>query len=157
MTPEEEQYVHFASSMDDLNHAWRILRKVKGVRDSVLVGAAFRFALVAYARPYKASRGDLRKIYKIDDKFIPIEHRELHRRILEARDKIHAHSDLTVKEAQLCVATTRSGKFVGALQNLITGLEELANIDLILVMIEQTLDGMYEEAKRLEASLPVNS
>ena len=52
---------------------------------------------------------------------------------------------------------TMSGKFVGAVQNVITGLEELVNIDLILAMIEQTLDRMYEEAKRLEACLPVNS
>ena len=76
---------------------------------------------------------------------------------MDARDKIHAHSDLTVKEAQPHVAMTMSGKFVGAVQNVITGLEELVNIDLILAMIEQTLDRMYEEAKRLEACLPVNS
>jgi hypothetical protein len=156
MTSEEEKYVHFASSIDDLNYAWRILGEIKGASDSVLVGAAFQFALVAYARPYKDSRGIL-KNYKLSIKFIPKEYRELHRKILNARDKIHAHSDLTVKEAQLHVAMTKSGKFVGAVQNVITGLEELANIDLILAMIEQTLDRMYEEAKQLEASLPVNS
>ncbi|MFY9820895.1 MAG: hypothetical protein WAM82_05900 [Thermoanaerobaculia bacterium] len=156
MTREEEKYVHFASSIVDLNYAWRILREIKGASDSVLVGAAFQFALVAYSRPYKESRGSLRR-YRLGTKFIPIEHRGLHQRILDARDKIHAHSDLTVKEAQLHVAMTMSGKFVGAVQNVITGLEELVNIDLILALIEQTFDRMYEEAKRLEACLPVNS
>jgi hypothetical protein len=156
MTREEEKYVHFVSSIDDLNYAWRILREIKGARGSVLVGAAFQFALVAYARPYKESQGSLRR-YKLGTKFIPLEHRGLHQRILDARDKIQAHSDLTVKEAQLHVSMTMSGKFVGAVQNVITGLEELANTDLILGMIEQTLDRMYEEAIRLEASLPVNS
>ena len=131
--------------------------RLKSAPDSVLLGAAFQFALVAYARPYKASRGDLKKCYKLSDEFIPLEHRGLHQRILDARDQIHAHSDLTVKEAQLHVAATADGKFVGALQNIITGLEELANLDLIIAMIEQTLEHMYEEAKRLEAALPVNS
>jgi len=157
MTPEEEEYVHFASCMDDFNYAWQILREIKVARDSVLVGAAFQFALVAYARPYKASRGDLKKCYKLGEEFIPLEHRGLHQRILNARDQIHAHSDLTVKEAQLHVAATAGRKFVGAVQNTITGLEELANLGLIIAMIEQTLERMYEEAKRLEASLPVNS
>jgi hypothetical protein len=39
----------------------------------------------------------------------------------------------------------------------ITGLEELANINEILVMIEQSLSAMYKEVGRLKASLPVNS
>src|SRR4051794_30035659 len=92
MTREEEKYVHFASGIDDLNYAWRVLREIKGASDSVLVGAAFQFALVAYARPYKESRGSLRR-YRLSTKFIPSEHRGLHQRILDARDKIHAHSD----------------------------------------------------------------
>jgi hypothetical protein len=157
MTPEEEQYIHFAASMEDLNYAWRILIEVKGARGSLVAGAAFQFALVAYARPYKTSRGELNARYKLDDGFVPIEHRELHQRILAARDQIQAHSDLTVKEAKLYVAKTEGGKFVGAVQNVITGLEELANINLIIVMIERTLERMYEEAERLEASLPMNS
>ena len=157
MTREEEKYVHFASCMDDLNYVWRILHEIKVAPDSVLLGAAFQFALVAYARPYKASRGDLKRCYKLGEEFIPPEHRGLHQRILDARDQIHAHSDLTVKEAQLHVAATVGGKFVGAIQNIITGLEELVNLDLIIAMIEQTLEHMYKKAKQLEAALPVNS
>jgi hypothetical protein len=157
MTHGEEQYIHFASCMDDLNYAWSVLREVREAPDGFLSGAAFRFALIAYARPYRCSRGEIRSNYKLDDRFVPIENRELHCRILLARDKTQAHSDIAVKEARLHVVKTPSGKFVGAVQNVITGLEELENIDLILAMIEGTLDRMYEETNRLEASLPVNS
>lgn len=157
MTPEEERYIHFAASIDDLNYAWRILREIKAATDSILVGAAFQFAMVAYARPYRASRGEFSKRYQLGDEFVAVEHRGLHLRILAARDRVHAHSDLTVKEARLHVAATASGKFVGAVQNIITGLEEIDNIDLIISMIELSLERMYKEAKRLEELLPVNS
>jgi hypothetical protein len=156
MTAEEERYAHLDASTDDLNEAWSILKEIKVAPDNILVGAAFRFALVAYARPYRISRGEGGR-YKLSDVFVPSEYRELHERILAARDQVHAHSDLTVKEARLHVATTPGGKFVGVVRNVITGLEELANINEILVIIEQSLSAMYKEVGRLKASLPVNS
>lgn len=157
MTSQEEAYVHFASCMDDLNYAWRILNQVRDTPGSLLAGAAFRFALVAYARPYKASRGSLGGSHKLDQRFVPTEHQALHWRILQARDQIQAHSDLTVKDAKLHVAKLASGRFVGVAQNIISGLEERPNIDSIITLIELTLDQMYGEAERLEAALPVNS
>lgn len=160
MTLEEEYYVHLALSIDDLNYVWHILREIRSSGGSALVGAAFRFALVAYARPYKGSRVDEhnpRRKMHLDDRFVPPQYRALHQRLVGARDQIHAHSDLTVREARLHVAKTRSGKFVGVVQNVITGLEELGSIDSIIDLVEQTLESMYEETRRLEADLPVNA
>lgn len=156
MTRDEETYVHLVSSSDDLNEAWRILGEIKKGPENPLVGAAFRYALVAYARPYLSSRGDHR-CHKLDKRFIPPDQQELHCRLIAARNQIHAHSDLTVREAKLRVAKTPSGKWIGAAQNVIRGTEEFANIDAIISTIEGTLRAMYDEIRRLEASLPVNS
>jgi hypothetical protein len=157
MTRDEETYVHFVSSSDDLNEAWRILGEIKKDLENPFVGAAFRYALVAYARPYVSSRGDHSSSYKLDERFIPLAQRELHRSLIAARHQIHAHSDLTVREAKLRVAKAPSSKRIGAAQNIIRGTEELANIDAIISTIEGTHDAMYDVSRRLEASLPVNS
>jgi hypothetical protein len=159
MTPQEEQYVHFVSSTDNLNNAWRILQEIRQCKGSPLVGPAFQFALVEYSKPYRYSRGTVREGVKckLEDLHIPAKHRELHFRILMARDQIHAHSDLTVKEAKLRVANTASGKYASRVQNAIRGTEELSNIDSIIELIEQTLDNMYIEVEQLQAALPLNS
>ncbi len=62
MNLQEEQYVHFVSSTDNLNNAWQILQNIKQIlqenkqgKGNPLVGAAFRFALIEYSKPYKCS------------------------------------------------------------------------------------------------------
>ena len=90
---------------------------------------------------------------KLDDSHIPAKHIELNKRIIDARDQIHAHSDLTVREARLYVKNSPHRRIVGAVQNKIYGAEELSNIDAIIDLIEQSLDSMYVEIKRLEAAL----
>jgi hypothetical protein len=164
MTYQEEQYVHFVSSIGKLNNAWRILREIKLHGDHPLVGPAFQFALIEYSKPYTVSygteldaKGKPKHKHLLDEKYIPGNHRALHSRLLTARNKIHAHDDLNVKEAKLHVAKTGHGKFVGTVQNIIYGSEELSNIDDIIDLIELTLDSMYVEAERLKAALPLTS
>ena len=157
MTEQEEHYIHFASSIENLNNAWRILKTIKKKKNNSLSGAAFQFALIEYAKPYTNSRGNVLKNYKLDESFIPLTHIELHQRIIQSRNQILAHADLTIKEAKLHVAQIKSGKFVGIIQNVVWGTEELANIDSIIELIEKTLDKMYIEEKRLESLLPINS
>lgn len=157
MTAQEEQYIHFASSVENLNNAWMILKNIKRRKKNSLIGAAFQFALIEYSKPYTNSRGTFLKNYKLDEAFIPQTHLELHKRILTSRNQILAHADITVKEAKLHVAKIQSGKFVGIVQNVIFGTEELSNIDSVIELIEQTLKKMYVEEKRLESLLPINS
>jgi hypothetical protein len=87
MTPQEEQYVHFVSSIDNLNKAWCILKEIREYKGSPLVGLAFQFAPVEYSKPYRNSRGTVAKgvKYKLEDLHIPAKHCELHMRILAAR------------------------------------------------------------------------
>ena len=163
MTEQEEKYVHFVSCINDLNNAWRLLQEIKQCKGNSLVGAAFQFALIEYSKPYKVSFGTISNSkgnpipYKLDESHIPAKYIELHKKIIDARNRFHAHSDLTVKGAKLYVENSFHRKIVGTVQNKIYGTEELSNIDAITDLIEQSLDSMYVEAKRLEVALPVTS
>lgn len=152
-----ERYLHFVSSIDDLNSAWSILQEIKRSGDNLLVGPAFQFALIEYSKPYKVSYVNETEIHQLDTKYVPPEHLDLHERIVDARDQIHAHSDLTVREAKLYVTEAKQGKIATQVRNMIYGTEELSNIDEIIDLIEKTLDRMYEEADWMEQQLPVDS
>lgn len=155
MTHQEEQYAHFWHCINDLNKAWFLLQSIKDNMNNPLRGPAFEFALIVYAKPYNQSYGITKK-HKLDDKYVPDKHRDLHNRILTNRNQIHAHTDLTLLEPKVHVKSTSYGKIVSLCQNAISVAAELRNIDSIIELIEQSLDGMYEEEKKLEAALPAN-
>lgn len=154
LSEQEEKYIHFVSCIDSLNSAWRILQEIKRSRGNSLIGAAFQFAVIEYAKPYRTSYGTTGR-HKLDDKYVPEAHSELHNRLLATRDQILAHADLTIMEAKLHVAKTSIGQRAFVVQNVIHGAMELSNIDSVIPLIEQTLDRMYGEADRLEEQLPL--
>lgn len=156
MLENEEKYIHFVSCIDDLNNAWRILRLVRQRKKNSLRHIAFKFALIEYSKPYLRSEGTIKKNLKIDKGFIPAEHIELHNRIIAARNKFLAHSDLTIRDATLFVFQNESRKFPIIGQTVIHGSEEFDNIDEIIELIEKSLENMYEERDRLEVNLQVN-
>lgn len=154
MTEQEENYIHFAACIENFNKAWKILQEIKANKEpSVFKAWSFELALIEYSKPYTWSFGELKK-RKLEEIYIPAQHLDLHKRILTARNQIHAHSDLTIKEAKLIVKNLESGKFVGILQNKIDPTFEFRNIDSILDLIEQTLEKMYLDRETLEKNLP---
>lgn len=162
MTKQEEEYVHFVSCIDDLNNAWRTLNEIKNHIGHSLVAPAFQFALIEYSKPYRTSygvalnsKGKLLQ-HKLDDSRVPSTYIDLHNRLLAARDQIHAHSDLSVREAKLYIAQSPHGRHASIVQNVIHGAQELPNIDLIIDLIDQTLVKMYAEVEILEDKLPIN-
>jgi hypothetical protein len=155
MTEQEERYIHFASCIENFNKAWRILKEIKSNKDnSVFVGWSFQFALVEYSKPYTPSFG-FTKRWKLEKDYIPLQYKKLHKEIIDGRNQIHAHSDLTVKDANLIVENLRSEKFVGILQNKIDPTYLMTDIDKIIDLIEKTLDKMYLKRNDLEKDLPV--
>ena len=155
MNEQEEEFVHFASCIESLNSAWRVINTIKEQPNSSLVAPAFRFALIEYSKPYRRSYG--RKMRKLDELCIPNEMMDLHVRITNSRDQIHAHSDLTVMDAKVYVKEVEGQRFSGIVMNKISGLEELTNIDEIQKLIEGTLDNMYVREKQLETALPLQT
>src|SRR5437588_4295695 len=103
MTPPEERYVHFVECIQSLNTAWRILGELAKVEPGVVRGAAYRMALVEYAKPYKASFGihsrGAQPYMLTPLPQLASEDLTLHALILQLRDQLLAHSDLTLKEA----------------------------------------------------------
>jgi hypothetical protein len=155
-TPDEEAYAHLVSSSNDLDQAWRVLHAIASNRSGPLTGAAFMFSVIAYARPYTTSRGEFRR-YTLDLGHVPPEHRALHDRLMAARHKILAHSDLTVKEARVHVANMTTGKYVGVVQNILYGTELLSELEKVTDLVEKTLASVYEAIKVSEANLPPNT
>ena len=154
LTEQVEQYIHFVSCVDSLNSGWRILQEIKQSPGNSLIGAAFQFAVIEYAKPYRTSYGITGR-HKLDETYVPEAHRELHNRLLAIRDQILAHADLTIMEAKLHVADTSLGQRAFIVQNVIYSAMELSNIDSIIALIEGTLLKMYIEADRLEKQLPL--
>lgn len=153
MTEQEEHFIHFSACVVWQNNAWRLLQAVRDQPTNPLIGPAFRFALIEYSKPYKLSRGVL-KPRKLDTRFIPPDLLTLHQRIIDSRDQIHAHSDLTIMEAKLSVHEFMGQRYTLIAQNKISGTEELPKLAEVIALIEATLDSMYVEEKLLEAALP---
>ena len=145
MKEEHEEFIHFVTCIDRLNSAWLTLSAIKAAGDSPLVGPAFRFALVQYAMPYNRSDGPIKKGRRLATSYVPAHLLDLHKRLLDARNQMHAHADLTLMEAKLYLTETRGAPSVTISGNYIHGLEELSNIEAIIQLIEGTLDNMYAE------------
>lgn len=154
MTEQEEEFIHFVLCIECLHRVWRLINTIKTAESSPVVGFAFRFALIEYSKPYNTSRGNVKKKRKLDTSCIPPELLALHTRIVNSRDQIHAHSDLTVMEAKLYISEIQGHRFTTISRNIVTGVEELPNIDEIQKLIERTLDNMYIKEKVLENALP---
>lgn len=164
MSYKEEKYIHFVSSSDVLNKSRQTLKEIKSHKNHPLVGPAFQFALIEYSKPYTTSfgaeldnKGNRKHRFCLDDEFVPEKFKELHSEIVTARKQIHAHDDLSVKEAKLYVSETEVEKMVGTIQNNIDPTEKLSKIDQIIEMIESTLPKMYDEIINLQKELPNKS
>ena len=153
MTIQEEEFIHFISCISWLDNASWILDEIQTSSPNPLIHPAFRFALIEYSKPYKNSFG-FQKKHILDTSYIPVEFLLLHERIVNSRDQIQAHTDLTVLSAQVYIYESQGRQRAGLVQNGISGVEELSNLDQILAMIRATLDNMYGKVKLLEAALP---
>jgi hypothetical protein len=155
MTPQEEKYLHYKECSDSLNSAWRICQELVSSRPpSVIYDAAFRFALIAYARAYTKSRGIHRR-YAYGGQAVSslsLEQLELHARILQLRHHELAHCDLTVKDARVSLCRTHGVPHATIAQNCATLLPDLPSV---ISLIEATLDVLYSErAKFLDDIAP---
>ncbi len=139
MTKELETLFHFQLCISSLAIAKNILEVVKKEGESnPLFEAAFKFALVEYSKPYKQSYGSTGK-FILDTSYIPNHLLELHTKIVDARDQIIAHSDITVMDPQI---EGIYGDIAKGSYKIVTGLEELPNLDRIIELIEATLSNI---------------
>lgn len=148
MTPADEDFVHYVDCIDSLNRAWSILQDLGTVaRPSAVHAAAFRFALIEYAKPYTRSDG-IHARHKLPPPELP-ELLALHEQILDLRDQVLAHSDLTVKQAQLHLHSFNGKPYYIVASNIDP---PLPDPEAVIRLIEQTLNQMYvERDQRLQS------
>jgi hypothetical protein len=143
VTPSEEQFIHIATCISRLHSAIETLRAIKAAApDNPLIAPAFRFALVEYVSPYTGADGQLKK-YKLDHKYVPAEHLDLHNRIVSARHQVHAHSDLTIMNAKFKATGTRANPEAEVSGTHVDVLKELTNIDQIISLVNDSIHNMY--------------
>ena len=135
----EKKIIHTNFYINDLNDAWVLLRDIKSElnKNNKLLGAAFSFALIKYARPFKKSNGVTNKRHSLPESYVPSEYKELHSEIIKTRDKILAHKDLDIFEP------TYSNGIIS--QNIVYEIQMLEKIDNIISLVEKILDNLYAD------------
>lgn len=157
MKQKIEEFIHFEICNERLGSAWRTLKAVKENLNNPLAGPAFRFALVEYATPFNMSKGEIKRNHRLPESYVPIEFLQLHRRLMASRDQTHAHADLTVLDAKIALSDFRGERLVSRIENNITGLEEMSNIDEIMRLIVGTQDNMLKYRDMLKLTLDEKS
>jgi hypothetical protein len=153
MTEQQERYVHLFCCVEWLNEAWLLLNQLKDESSNRLAGTAFRFALVLYAKPFKASHGERIRIHRLNESDVPRELLPLHQRLINSRDQIHAHSDLSEMGVALYVGQHEGRQRAVLSRRVIDPHQEMTNIPEIIAMIEKILDGLEAKLKQAEAEL----
>ena len=152
LTRSSEEFFHLQQCMEDLNLAWSILKEIqrKRPRGNLLV-ASFRYALVEYSKSFKKSfSSDRTKRFMLDDQWVPKIYFKLHEEILNQRDTFLAHSDIAKRDPHVFFDTIGSSRKLLFSRNYIHGLELYPRISEIVLLIEGTLDGLYEYTDSVE-------
>jgi hypothetical protein len=136
MEPHHEEFHHLVTC------ALAVLRTIRDVSEHPLAAPAFRYALVEYATPYTRSDGQSGRRFELNNRFVPPEFIELHRRILTARNQIHAHADLRPMQARLTISQAPPGPSISILSRYIDELAEMANLSKVIDLVEGTITNM---------------
>lgn len=149
MSAKHEEFIFFQECLTSLNSAWSIVDALSsGEAHKTLASAAFRMALIEYAKPYKKSVGVLMKRHVLPLPSLSDEDRKLHEQIVQLRDTALAHSDLTIKDAKLYVGNIGGVPFPMIISN--TG-PSLPSLVAVRGLIERSLDQLYKELPAWEA------
>jgi hypothetical protein len=158
MTIKEEEFVHYTECCQSLNNAWNTLKELQGLEKltGYIPRSAYYYALVEYAKPHNNSFGIAKSGHKLRNPPSQLNSTELelHGQIMQLRNQVLAHSDLTVSGAKLIIF------FYGGKPQALIGqnyLPQLPDINAVVSLIERTLDNMYLVRERLLNELPANT
>ena len=143
MSQQKEAFAHFEICIDHLSNAWRTLNAIKEHAGHPLVGPAFHSALIEYCIPYTRGDGIAKPRNCLETHYVPEDFLELHKRILSSRHKVLAHTDLLLLDPKISWSVVNGQRLIARVQNNVSGLEELENLDSILKLIKGTLENMF--------------
>jgi hypothetical protein len=156
MNEAHERHLHLLECIDRVNSAWRTLKLIEANLDHPLSGPAFRYALVEYSTAFNRSYSPLKKPLRLAADLVPTDFFALHTRIIEARDKVHAHADLNVLESVLVSYEFGNRREFGRIANFIHGLEELKNLPEVISLVENLLQNLYAKRDDEEQQLTLS-
>jgi hypothetical protein len=88
-----ENYKFLRLHLVDMNTALGTLKMLKRYRRDDIKVALLRDIAVIYSRPFSGNRGKTGKHFLSEKKYVPVEYRDLHDKLLDLRNKQFAHTD----------------------------------------------------------------
>jgi hypothetical protein len=135
----EEEYIHYQEAITCLNRAWVTICELENTKSgSAIWAAAYRMTLIEYCKPFKKSTG-LTKKHQLTIPNFDSELKLIHEEIINLRDKVLAHSDLTVLDAKVYYGETHKPIIS---KNILKSMPAPSNIR---KLIEYVLDDLYSK------------
>ncbi len=132
-----ERYIHYRESLTCLNRAWRTLCELEKTEPKGAIwAAAYRMSIVEYGKPFKVSRSQKHR-YKLEVPQIEAEYIELHEIVIDLRDQVVAHSDLTVLDASLSYGGSHEPCLI------MNNIDSFPEAKKLRKLIERVLDQLY--------------
>jgi len=104
----EEQYVFYRMALSDIQSAKRVCDLALKQTDNELKYSMIRDAIVIYCRPFSRCNGKFGS-HKLDKHISDQLDLSIHRRLIQWRDQIIAHSDIDVRDPKLHCWTNLRG------------------------------------------------
>lgn len=140
---DDEAFIHFQECLTDLNAAWRILEELQQAQvPPVLWTASYHMALIEYAKPFRMSRGANNRRHVLPAPALPDAGLQLHARLLDLRDTVLAHSDLSVKDAKVYVGEIACQPLPFIISNTEPAFPSVA---VVKPHVERVLDALYAQ------------
>jgi hypothetical protein len=99
MKPQQfEQYCFYRLYSIDLNTVRHSLRMHKRYRRPEVRTLILRDIMVGYSRPFSYNKGKLVKEHRLKVNYVPSQLRSLHNDIIDARNRIFAHTDYDYRD-----------------------------------------------------------
>ncbi len=99
----EERYVFYRFCARDVQESVNTLALLDDAPNDLMRLALIKSAIISYARPFSGNQPQFRESgkWRLDSSFVPSAHTETHRKAIEYRDKLIAHSDIPHRKPQL--------------------------------------------------------
>lgn len=144
----DQNYIHYQEAITSLNRAWRTLRELEVAKPGTAMwSAAYRMSLIEYCKPFKVSYGSNKEKLSLPAPDLDQEMLKLHKAIIDLRDAMLVHSDISVMDAK--VSYNHSSKFPVPLivSKTVTNLPKVADIR---ALVERVLDKLYMEQEKYD-------
>ena len=144
----DEQTVHFQESITSLNRAWRTFCELeKAPLGNAIWSAAYRMMIVEYCKPFTSSQINESKRHKLPPQSLTDDGKILHTRLLDLRNQVMAHSDLTVLDVNVCYDQTAEFPVPLIVKNIMNNFPDVGERK---KQVEAVLDFLYHKKTQYE-------